>query len=129
MNAKYDEGRAGIAKADIDLDTAVIDLVAVDDTYVFDRTHSAGDLTGILDTAASLTGQGVDSEGNFTTDTAVFTGLGVGDDPAGFVMRVQGGELIGWIDTLDGEQPVDGAIIGDGTNVELNPPADGWFQN
>jgi hypothetical protein len=126
MNGKYDEGRAAIAKADIDLDTAVVDLVAVDDTYVFDATHDATDLTGILDTAAGLANQAVDTEGWFSTDEAVFTGLTVGENVAGFVLRVQSGVLLAFYDTVTGDQPVN--IEGDGTNVTIYPPSDGWYR-
>lgn len=126
-NAKYDEGREAIAKATIDLDTAVIDLVAVG-VYTFSAAHSSADLTDILDTDAALAAQAVDGQGYFTTDPAVFTGLAVGEDPTAFILRVQGGVLLCYIDTLDGDQPVDGAVIGDGTNVTINPATLGWFQ-
>lgn len=126
MNGKYDEGRVAIAKADIDLDTATVDLVAVDDTYVFAATHSSSNLTGILDTAAGLTSQAVDTEGWFSSDEAVFTGLTVGENVAGFVLRVQSGVLLAFYDTVTGDQPVN--IEGDGTNVTIYPPADGWFR-
>lgn len=126
-NAKYDEGREAIAKATIDLDTATIDLVAVE-AYTFDPTHSSGDLTNIVDTDASLGSNAVDSEGYFSTADAVLTGLAVGDDPTAFIMRVQGGVLLAYIDTLDGDVPVEGTIIGDGTNVTIHKPSPGWFR-
>lgn len=126
MNGKYDEGRAAIAKADIDLDTAVVDLVAVSDAYVFAATHTAANLVGVLDTAAALTGQVVDTEGWFSTAAAVFTGLTVGENVAGFVLRVQSGVLLAFYDTVTGDQPVN--IEGDGTNVTIYPPSDGWYR-
>lgn len=125
-NAKYDEGREAIAKATIDLDTATIDLVAVSSAYTFAAGHSSADLAGILDTDAALTGQTVSSTGWFTTDAAVFTGVAVGEDPAGFVLRVQGGVLLAFYDTLNNDQPVD--ITGDGTTLTINPPTSGWFR-
>jgi hypothetical protein len=126
-NAKYDEGRVAIAKGDVDLDTAVIDLVAVSSAYAFDASHSSADLTGILDTDAALASQAVDAEGYFTTDPAVLTGVAVGEDPAGFVLRVQGGVLLAFYDTSTGGIAI--ALEGDGTNITVNPPPAGWFRN
>ncbi len=125
-NAKYDEGRVALASAGIDLTSVDVDLVAVDDTYTFSATDSAGDLTGVLDTAASLGSQAVDTEGYFTTDPAVFTGVAIGEDPAGFVLRVQGGELLAFYDTSTGGVAI--GLEGDGSSITINPPADGWFR-
>ncbi len=126
-NTKYDEGREAIAKANIDLDTATIDLVAVEG-YTFDASHGSGDITGIVDTDASLGGNAVDAQGYFTTNSAVFTGLAVGEDPTAFILRVQSGVLLAYIDTLDGDQDVDGAVIGAGIPLTLHPNPLGWFR-
>lgn len=128
-NQKYDEGRAAIAKNNLDLDTVVTDLVAIDTGYVFDAAHDSTDLSGfILDTAATLGGNAVDGQGYFTTNPAVFTSLGIGDDPIAFVLMQQGGLLLEYIDTLDGSIPVDGEITGDGTDLTINPPTVGWIR-
>lgn len=123
-NAKYDEFRAALAVGDVDLEGDTLDLVALDDSYVFDASHTDSDLVGVLDTA-SLASQAVDGQGWFTSDPATFTGLGVGDDVAAFVLRVQGGVLIAFIDTMSG-QPVN--IPGDGTDVTIHPPVEGWLR-
>jgi hypothetical protein len=73
-----------------------------------------------------LANQAVDTEGWFSTDEAVFTGLTVGEDVAGFVLRVQSGVLLAFFDTVTGDQPVN--IVGDGTNVTIYPPSDGWYR-
>lgn len=126
MTLKYDEGREAVSTT-LNLATATLDLVAVDDTYVPDATDSAGDLTGVLDTAASLASPAVDTEGRLSTDPAVFTGLAVGEDTAGFVLRVQGGVLLRFFDRFTGDLVVD--VVGDGTNVTINPPTNGWWRS
>ena len=123
-NAKYDEFRVALAKADLDLEFATLDLVALDDSYAFDAEHSAADLVGVLDTV-TLANQAVDAAGWLTSDEATFTGLGVGNDVAAFVLREQAGVLIAFIDTMSG-QPVN--IPGDGTDVTIHPPLEGWLR-
>lgn len=126
MNAKYDEFRAALAVGDVDLEGDTLDLVALDDSYVFDPAHTASDIAGaVLDTVTGLTSQAVDGQGWLTSDPATFTGLGVGNDVAAFVLRVQSGVLIAFIDTMSG-QPVN--IEGDGTDVTIHPPLEGWLR-
>lgn len=128
-NAFYDEGIAALNKADLDLDTATIDLLAIATGYDFDPAHTSADLSGlILDTAAALGGNAVDAAGYFTTDPATFTSLGIGDDPIAFVLMEQSGVLIAYIDTLDGSTPVEGTVLGDGTDLTINPPNPGWLR-
>lgn len=129
MNAKYNEGRAAIAKADLDLDTATMTLIAVGGAYVFAAGHVYADVSPyVLDTDTSLGGNAVSTSGYFTTAAAVFTGLAVGEDPIAFVLRQASGLLLAFYDTLSDDTPVEGTIIGDGTTVTINAPALGWFR-
>lgn len=125
MNAKYDEFRAALAVGDVDLEDDTLDLVALDDSYIFDPSHTASDIAGAVLDTVTLANQAVDGQGWLTSDPATFTGLGVGDDVAAFVLRVQSGVLIAFIDTMSG-QPVN--IEGDGTDVTIHPSVDGWLR-
>lgn len=124
-NAKYDEGRVALAKADLDLEFATLDLVALDDSYVFDPAHTASDIAGAVLDTVTLANQAVDGQGWLTSDPATFTGLGVGNDVAAFVLREQSGVLLAFVDTMSG-QPVN--IEGDGTDVTIHPPLEGWLR-
>lgn len=127
MTALYDEGVAAAWKGNLDLDTATIDMVAVNPSYVFDAADVAADLTAfIVDTDASLGGNSVAATGWFTTSPATFTGLDAPEEVGGFVLRVQGGVLLSFHDRSTGGVVVD--IEADGSDLTVNPSSDGWFR-
>lgn len=132
-NSKYNEGRAATANSDVDYDTDTFTLVALEGYTAteFDEDHDYTDITGIgtvVDTA-TLASTVVNANGSMTSDPVVFTGLATGDDPTCFILRdTTAGVVIGFIDTLADETLIEGTIIGDGTNVTINPPAEGWIR-
>lgn len=132
-NLKYNEGRAATANKDVDYDTDTFTLVALEGYSAadYDPDHTYAAITGIgtvVDTA-TLANTVVNSDGSMTSDPVVFTALAVGDDPVSFILRdTTAGKVIGFIDTLSASTPIDGTIIGDGTNVTINPPVEGWIR-
>lgn len=128
-NTKYNEGRAATANKLVDYDSDTFTAIFVDSTYVFDVDDAFAALSGTdLDTA-TMTGLAIGTDGSITSDPIVWTGLAVAEDPIAFVIRdTTAGKLIGYVDTLAASTPIEGTILGDGTNVTINPPAEGWLR-
>jgi hypothetical protein len=125
VNAKYLEGRVAFARGDVgDVETADLVLVALTSAYVFDEAHDATDIDSAVLGGVALTEVTVDEGGRIHSDPAVFS-FSLGDDIAYLVLRVDDGPLLGFYDTLTGDQPID--IPGDGTDKTVHPPLEGWY--
>lgn len=128
-NEKYDEGRVALATGGVDLSSDTLVLVALDDTYIFDATHTGADINDAVVGSADVTGQTVDSEGWLHSDPAVFTGpgtIGTGDTAVAVVLVDSTADvLLAFYDTITGDQPL--TIVGDGTDKTVHPPAEGWY--
>lgn len=128
-NVLYPKAKQGFIGGDLALDTDNIKAVLVDTaTYTYSATHEF--LSDIpsgerVATSTNLTGKTI-TDGTFDSDNIVL--LAVTGDPSEAIVLYQDSgvegtsRLIAYIDTATGLP-----VTPDGTNININVNASGWF--
>lgn len=106
--------------AELDWTTGTWKAVLLDDTYIYDDAHDfADDLTGVIDSAKTLTGQTVLTNGVCdASDVTPGVTVGIGTTGVSLVIYVDTGmpstsPLVYFADTNEDSTPIE--VIGDGT--------------
>lgn len=128
-NLLYPKAKEGFISGDLSLDTDNIKAVIVDTaTYTYSATDEFLSVIGAgerVATSANLTGKTV-VDGVFDSDDIIYTAV-TGDPSEAVVLYQDSGvdttsRLIAYIDTATGLP-----VTPDGTNINLNVNAAGWF--
>lgn len=128
-NLLYPKAKEGLLGGDIAMDTDNLKAVIVDTaTYTYTTSHEF--LSDIpvgerVATSANLTGKTI-TDGTFDSDDIIYTAV-TGDPSEAVVLYQDSGSdatsrLIAYIDTATGLP-----VTPDGTNINLNVNASGWF--